>query len=264
MTEQYMTLLGKVVLVTGAGSGIGLAIAKRFHDEGAQVCIADISIALAQDAASKIGRLESVLPLEMDVCREDDVEESVEAARNRFGKIDILINNAGIQHIAPIVQLTLHDWRRVVDVHLNGSFLATRACMRRMIADKVGGSIIFIGSVHSHLASALKAPYVAAKHGVLGFARTVAKEGAAHGIRSNVICPGFVRTPLVEAQIAPQANNLNISEEEVISKVMLKDTVDGEFTTTADVAETAVFLAAFPSNAMTGQSIVVSHGWHLN
>jgi len=109
----------------------------------------------------------------------------------------------------------------------------------------------------------LKAPYVTAKHGLLGLARVVAKEGAKYGVRSNVICPGFVRTALVEKQIPEQAKTLGISEEDVVKKVMLKETVDGEFTTTADVAELAVFLASFPSNALTGQSVVVSHGWHL-
>jgi len=126
-----------------------------------------------------------------------------------------------------------------------------------------GGSIIYIGSVHSKEASVLKAPYVAAKHGLLGLCRVVAKEGAKYGVRANVICPGFVRTPLVEKQIPEQAQALGISEAEVIKNVMLKETVDGEFTTVEDVAETAVFFAAFPSNALTGQSLIVSHGWFM-
>jgi 3-hydroxybutyrate dehydrogenase len=120
-----------------------------------------------------------------------------------------------------------------------------------------------MGSVHSKEASLLKAPYVTAKHGLIGLAKVVAKEGAAHGVRSNVICPGFVRTPLVEKQIPEQAKELGISEDDVVKKVMLKETVDGEFTTVDDVARTAVFLAAFPTNALTGQSIVVSHGWFM-
>ena len=125
------------------------------------------------------------------------------------------------------------------------------------------GSIIYMGSVHSKEASPLKAPYVTAKHGLIGLAKLVAKEGAAHGVRANVICPGFVRTPLVEMQIPEQARELGISEAEVVKTVMLKDTVDGEFTTAQDVAEVATFLAAFPSNALTGQSVVVSHGWFM-
>ena len=148
-------------------------------------------------------------------------------------------------------------------IHLDGAFLTTRACMREMVKSGNGGSIIYMGSVHSHEASPLKAPYVAAKHGLIGLAKVVAKEGAKNKIRSNVICPGFVRTPLVDKQIPEQAKSLNISEADVIKNVMLKDTVDGEFTTTQDVAQTAIFLAAFPTNALTGQSIVVSHGWFM-
>jgi 3-hydroxybutyrate dehydrogenase len=125
------------------------------------------------------------------------------------------------------------------------------------------GTIIYMGSVHSKEASMLKAPYVSAEHALIGLAKVVAKEGAAHGVRANVICPGFVRTPLVDKQIPEQAKELGISEQDVIKNVMLKETVDGEFTTIEDVAETALFLAAFPSNALTGQSIVVSHGWFM-
>jgi 3-hydroxybutyrate dehydrogenase len=125
------------------------------------------------------------------------------------------------------------------------------------------GSLIYMGSVHSKLASVLKAPYVTAKHGLIGLAKTMAKEGAAHGVRANVICPGFVRTPLVERQIPEQSRTLGMSEEDVIRKVMLKDTVDGEFTTLDDVAEVALLFASFPSNALTGQSLVVSHGWFM-
>jgi len=135
--------------------------------------------------------------------------------------------------------------------------------LRQMYKQKSGGSVIYMGSVHSKEASVLKAPYVTAKHGLIGLAKVVAKEGAAHGVRANVICPGFVRTPLVEKQIPEQAKTLGISEQDVIKNVMLKETVDGEFTTVDDVAETALVFAAFPSNALTGQSLVVSHGWFM-
>jgi 3-hydroxybutyrate dehydrogenase len=126
------------------------------------------------------------------------------------------------------------------------------------------GALIYIGSVHSYEASPLKSAYVAAKHGILGFARAVAKEGAKHNVRSNVICPGFVLTPLVEKQIPEQARELGISEERVVKEIMLGTTVDNEFTRVEDVAEVALELAAFETNALTGQSIVVSHGWHMN
>ena len=148
-------------------------------------------------------------------------------------------------------------------IQLDGAFLTTKACLKHMYAQGRGGSVIYMGSVHSKEASLLKAPYVTAKHGLIGLSKTVAKEGAKHGVRANVICPGFVRTPLVEKQIPEQAAALGISEEDVVKKVMLKETVDGEFTTVQDVAEVALLFASFPSNALTGQSLVVSHGWFM-
>ncbi|MCW5329469.1 SDR family oxidoreductase, partial [Pseudomonas aeruginosa] len=128
--------------------------------------------------------------------------------------------------------------------------------LKHMYKDDRGGVVIYMGSVHSHEASPLKSAYVAAKHALLGLARVLAKEGAKHNVRSHVICPGFVRTPLVEKQIPEQAKELGISEEDVVKKVMLGDTVDGVFTTVEDVAQTALFLSAFPSAAFTGQSFV--------
>ena len=179
-----------------------------------------------------------------------------------FGRLDVLVSNAGVQIVAPLVEFEFAKWRKLLSIHLDGAFLTTRAALRQMYRQK-SGSIIYMGSVHSKEASPLKAPYVTAKHGLIGLAKVVAKEGAPHGVRANVICPGFVRTPLVEKQIPEQARELGISEADVVKSVMLKETVDGEFTTVRDVAETALFLAAFPSNALTGQSIVVSHGWFM-
>jgi len=179
-----------------------------------------------------------------------------------YGRIDILVSNAGIQIVHPLEEFSYADWKKMLAIHVDGAFLTTRACLPHMY--KAGrGSVIYMGSVHSKEASMLKAPYVTAKHGLIGLAKVVAKEGAAHGVRANVICPGFVRTPLVEKQIPEQAKELGISEEDVVKKVMLKETVDGEFTTVDDVAEVALLFAAFPSNALTGQSLVVSHGWFM-
>jgi len=191
------------------------------------------------------------------------VNAGVDEVCNHFRGVDILVSNAGIQIVAPVNQFTFADWKKMLAIHLDGAFLTTRACLERMYAQGRGGSIIYIGSVHSKEASKLKAPYVAAKHGLIGLAKVVAKEGAEQGVRSNVICPGFVRTPLVEKQIPKQATELGITEDDVIRNIMLKETVDGEFTTLDDVARCATFLAAFPSNALTGQSVVVSHGWSM-
>jgi 3-hydroxybutyrate dehydrogenase len=198
----------------------------------------------------------------MDVANEEQVEAGIAKVIRTFDAIDILVSNAGIQIVAPLVEIEFAKWKKLLAIHLDGAFLTTRATLRQMYKQN-SGSIIYMGSAHSKEASPLKAPYVTAKHGLIGLAKVVAKEGAAHGVRANVICPGFVRTPLVEKQIPEQAKELGISEQEVIKNVMLKETVDGEFTTVDDVAETALFLASFGSNALTGQSIVVSHGWFM-
>lgn len=259
-----MRLDGKVAFVTGAGSGIGQRIAQRYAEAGAAVALADLNEAAAQATADVLARQGArVLALGVDVTDEAGVDAAIAAAANALGGLDILVSNAGIQIVAPVTEFDFADWKRLLAVHLDGAFLSTRAAMRRMVAQGRGGVILYMGSVHSKLASVLKAPYVTAKHGLEGLCRVVAKEGAAHGIRANVICPGFVRTPLVDKQIPEQSRALGISEEDVIRKVMLKDTVDGEFTTLDDVADVALFFATFRSNALTGQSLVASHGWFM-
>jgi 3-hydroxybutyrate dehydrogenase len=254
-------LSGKVALVTGAASGIGRAIAEAYAKAGARVAVADIAADKAQEAASLIGH--GAIGITMDVTDEQQVEEGFARCADVLGPVDILVSNAGIQIIAPIIELAYADWKRMLAIHMDGAFLTSRAAMRQMASAKRGGSIILMGSAHSHVASRFKAPYVAAKHGLLGLARVIAKEGAPEGIRANVLCPGFVRTPLVEKQIPEQAKELGISEDAVVRDVMLRDTVDGEFTTLEDIADAALFLAGFGSNALTGQSLLVSHGWHM-
>ncbi len=258
-----MRLKNRIALITGAGRGIGRAVAEQYGREGARVAVADLTLESAQEAVDAIEQAGgTAMALAMDVTDEVAVDQGVAAIVEKWGGLDIALANAGIQHIDPVHKLAFADWSKVMSVHLDGAFLVTRAALRQMYAGG-GGTMLYMGSVHSLEASPLKAPYVAAKHGMLGLCRAVAKEGAEHGVSSNIICPGFVRTPLVDKQIPEQAKELGISEEEVISKVMLKNTVDGKFTTLEDVAELAVHLAAFPSAALTGQSIVVSHGWHM-
>jgi 3-hydroxybutyrate dehydrogenase len=259
-----MKLEGKSAIVTGAASGIGRDIALVFAREGAKVAIADLNLDAA-DAAVKEIRAGGgqAIGVAMDVTNEQQVNDGVAAVVKAFGGVDILVSNAGIQIVHPLEEFTYAEWKKMLAIHVDGAFLTTRACLPHMYKSGRGGSVIYMGSVHSKEASLLKAPYVTAKHGLIGLAKVVAKEGAAHGVRANVICPGFVRTPLVEKQIPEQAKTLGISEAEVVRNVMLKETVDGEFTTVADVAEVALFFAAFPSNALTGQSLVVSHGWFM-
>ena len=258
-----MRLQDQVTYVTGAASGLGRAIALRYAAEGARVVIADLNLDQAEQTAKEIiGLGGRALGVGVDVTNEDQVNASVAHAVESFGTIDVLVSNAGIQIVKPVEEFTLAEWKKMLAVHLDGAFLTTRACLPHMYKQK-RGSVIYMGSAHSKEASRLKAPYVTAKHGLLGLCRVVAKEGAQHGVRANVICPGFVRTPLVDKQIPEQARELGISEDEVIRKVMLGETVDGEFTTLEDIAELALLFASFKTNALTGQSLLASHGWFM-
>jgi len=259
-----MKLQGKSAIVTGAASGIGKEIAFLFAREGAKVAIADLLKKAADDTAAEIRKAGGqAMGVAMDVSNEEQVNAGVAAVAKEFGGVDVLVSNAGIQIVHPLQEFSFADWKKMLAIHLDGAFLTTRACLPHMYKSGRGGSIIYMGSVHSKEASKLKAPYVTAKHGLLGLARVVAKEGAQYGVHANVICPGFVRTPLVDKQIPEQAKELGISEADVVKNVMLKDTVDGEFTTVEDVAQATLFFAAFPTNALTGQSLIVSHGWFM-
>ena len=259
-----MTVKNKVALITGAASGIGKRIAEVLADHGAHIAVADINLDGAQAAADEIrSRGVKSTAIVMDVTDEKAVDDGVGKTVKDLGGVDILVSNAGIQIVNPIEDFSYADWKKLMAIHVDGAFLTTRACLRKMYAAGNGGSIIYMGSVHSKEASKLKAPYVAAKHALIGLAKVVAKEGAAKKVRANVICPGFVRTPLVEKQIPEQAKTFGISEADVVKNIMLKDTVDGEFTTVDDVAQCALFFAGFGTNALTGQSIVVSHGWFM-
>lgn len=259
-----MRLKDKVALITGSASGIGKVIAEKFAHEGAKVVIADLDEKKAEATSIEFQKNKhEAMAIKMDVTNEEQVESGIADVISAYGGVDILVSNAGIQFISPIEDLPFSEWKKLLAIHLDGAFLTTRACIKNMYKRGVGGSIIYMGSVHSKEASMLKAPYVTAKHGLIGLCKVIAKEGAQHNVRANVICPGYVHTPLVEKQIPEQAKKLGISEEDVVKKIMLKDTVDGEFTTTMDVAEVALFFASFDSNALTGQSLVVSHGWFM-
>jgi 3-hydroxybutyrate dehydrogenase len=258
-----MRFSGKTVIVTGAASGIGAGLARAFAREGAAVAVADLNAVAADSVAGEIKAAGGqALGVAMDVTDEHAVDSGVAAVVKRFGGVDILVSNAGIQIVHPLESFPLADWKRMLAVHLDGAFLTTKACLKHMYA-AASGSIVYIGSVHSKEASPLKAAYVTAKHGLLGLARVVAKEGAQHNVRANVVCPGFVRTPLVERQIPEQARELGITESEVVKNVMLKGTVDGQFTTEEEVAEAVLYFAGAKTNALTGQSLIVSHGWFL-
>jgi 3-hydroxybutyrate dehydrogenase len=258
-----MKLQDKVCIVTGAASGIGKEIALVYAREGGRVVIADLNLEAAQATANELKAAgHQAMAIAMNVIDEAQVNAGIAGVIEAWGQIDVLVSNAGIQIIHPVEEFPFEDWKKLLSIHLDGAFLTTKACLPHMY--KAGsGSVIYMGSVHSKEASKLKSAYVTAKHGLIGLAKAVSKEGAEHGVRANVICPGFVRTPLVDKQIPEQAKTLGISEEDVIKKVMLADTVDGKFTTVEDVAQVALLFASFPSNALTGQSLVVSHGWFM-
>lgn len=256
-----MKLDKKVAVITGGASGIGYQVAERFVEAGGRVAIADVDMNSAQEAAKKLG--DQAMAVEMDVTSEQSVNEGIDKVAEKWGSIDILLSNAGIQIVNRVEDFSFADWKKLTSIHLDGAFLTTKACIKHMYKQN-SGVLLYMGSVHSKEASPLKSAYVTAKHGILGLARVMAEEGAKYGVRSNVICPGFVETPLVSKQIPEQAKNLGISEQEVRDEVMLGGTVDKEFTQTSDIAELALFLAAFPTNALTGQSVVASHGWYMN
>ncbi|CAM4191233.1 3-hydroxybutyrate dehydrogenase [Kerstersia similis] len=254
---------GKIGIITGAASGIGKEIALRFAAEGGTPVIADLNLQAAQATAEEIKKTGAdAFAVAMNVTDEAQVEKGVADVIAKYGKIDVLVSNAGIQIVKPLVDFPYDDWKKLLSIHLDGAFLTTRACLKHMYAANYG-RVVYMGSVHSKEASKLKAPYVTAKHGLVGLAKVLAKEGAEHHVTANVVCPGFVRTPLVDKQIPEQAKELGITEEQVIKNVMLKDTVDGEFTTTDDVAEAVLFFAGAKNNALTGQTLVVSHGWFM-
>ncbi|MEX3790315.1 3-hydroxybutyrate dehydrogenase [Paraburkholderia sp. BR14374] len=265
MSSLNSNLNGKVAVVTGAASGIGKQIALTLSAAGAAVAIADLNQEGANAVAEEIRKGGGkAIGVAMDVTSEDAVNQGIDKVAEEFGSIDILVSNAGIQIVNPIENYSFSDWKKMQAIHVDGAFLTTKAALKHMYKDNRGGVVIYMGSVHSHLASPLKSAYVTAKHALLGLSRVLAKEGAAHNVRSHVVCPGFVRTPLVDKQIPEQAKEFGISEEEVIKRVMLGGTVDGIFTTVEDVAQTVLFLSTFPSAALTGQSFIVSHGWYMH
>lgn len=257
-------LNGKVALVTGAASGLGKASAKRLAKDGAAVCVADLNMDGANATVDEIkkdgGKAIAVM---MDVTSESSVNDGFDKTIKEFGGMDIAFSNAGVQIVHPLDEYPFEEWKKMMAIHADGAFLVSKAAYSYMKKSGKGGQILFMGSAHSHLASLYKSPYCFAKHGLLGLCRTIAKEGGPHKIHSYVVCPGFVRTPLVEKQIPEQAKLKGISEQEVIDNIMLVDTVDKQFTTVDEVANLVSFFAHDFSGVMSGQSMLVSHGWGM-
>lgn len=262
MPGPTMRMQRKNVLITGAASGIGRQMALAFAAEGACVGVADIDGEGAERVARHLReRGQDAIPLTMDVTQEAQVREGVDDFSARAGGLDTVIANAGIQVLGSVAEVPFAEWKRLLAVHLDGSFLTAQAALRQMIP--VGrGNLIFLGSIHSYMVSPNKGPYAVAKHGIVALCRAIAKEAGAHGIVANTICPGFVRTPLIDRQLPALARERGVSEAQVLQDFM-RLAVDGECTTVEELAELAVVLSAFPSKLLNGQSVGASHGIHM-
>lgn len=265
MDSLTMSLEGKVAIITGSTKGIGKGIAETFAKAGANVVIAGAkSLEQAQQVAKNINERygKEALGLQINVSNEERVKKGVKAVYERFGRVDVLINNAGIQIVSPIDEIGYDEWRSLFSTHVDGSFLMSKECMKIMKKQKSGGKIIMIGSVHSYFVSANKGPYGTAKHALLGLTRSIATEGGQFNISANLIGPGFVMTDLIKNQIHKRAKIENTTEEEIM-KSMVQCTVDRELTKIEEVSRLALFFASTEGNAFTGQSMMVSHGWGM-
>lgn len=250
-------LEGRVALVTGAASGIGLAIARDLAYQGVRVILTDIDVERGEAVTAEIAGARF---LAADMARGEDVQRLIAEALRAEGHIDILINNAGIQHVAPIVEFAEEKWRQIVDIMLTAPFLLTKGFLPGMY-ERHWGRVINICSVHSLRASAYKSAYVSAKHGLLGLTRVTALEAAEHGVTCNAICPSYVRTPLVEKQIADQARIHNIPEEEVVEKIMAAEGAIHRLLEPEEVAQFVSYLCSDAASGITGSAQTIDCGW---
>ncbi len=248
---------GKVAIVTGAASGIGLAVARDFAKQGIRVTLSDIDVAGGQAAAAELpgARFQAA-----DMTKSADIERLVADTIAAEGQVDILVNNAGIQYVAPITEFPEAKWRQIIDLMLTAPFLLTKAVLPEMYTRK-WGRIINIASVHALRASAFKSAYVSAKHGLLGLTRVTALEGAEHGVTCNAICPSYVRTPLVEKQIADQARVHGIPESEVVEKIMVSEAPIHRLLEPEEVAQLVTYLCTDAASGITGSAQSIDCGW---
>jgi 3-hydroxybutyrate dehydrogenase len=257
MRQLMSQLEGKVALVTGAAGGIGLATAQALAAAGALVTLADIDAERGQAEAAQISGARFVA---IDLAQAGGARRAVEETVAAHGQLDILVNNAGIQHVAPITEFPEAKWRLLIELMLTAPFLLTQAALPGMYA-RGWGRIVNVGSVHSLRASAYKSAYVAAKHGLLGLTRVTALEGAEHGVTCNCICPSYVRTALVEKQIADQARTHGIPESEVVEKVMVAEAPIHRLLEPAEVAAYIAFLCSDAAAGVTGSAVTIDCGW---
>ena len=249
----------RTIFITGGASGIGFGIAESMMKQGHHVIIADINEQAAKEAVTRLAHLDgSASAVAVDVCDAGQVAALPEV----LGKhtVDVLINNAGIQHVSRIEDFPADKWQQLINIMLVGPALLTQAFLPAMRKQNYG-RIINVGSIHSLVASPYKSAYVAAKHGLLGFAKTIALETGDCDVTINTLCPAYVKTPLVEKQIAAQAKENNLSEEEVITKIMLEPMPKKQFVSVEELADTASFLMSPSARNITGQTMVLDGGW---
>lgn len=251
-----LSKISQVAVVTGGASGIGKAIAETLAALDIAVVISDINTEKGEQVAADLNGL--FVPA--DLSRAEGCHSLVAQALERYGRVDILINNAGVQHVAPIAEFPEEQWAAMLQLMLVAPFVLTKSVWPLMV-EQGGGRIINMGSIHSHVASLNKSAYVSAKHGLLGFTKSTALEGARHGITANTVCPAYVKTPLVENQIAAQAKTLGLPEAEIIEQVMLEPAAIKRLIDPAEVAELVAYLCSNKASAITGSAFDIDLGW---
>jgi len=248
--------MSKVAIVTGAASGIGLACAERLAADGMQVVLADVSEKAGREHAQRLGGTF----VGADLTTRAGCRALADAALKAHGSVHVLVNNAGFQHVAPIEDFPEEQWERMIALMLTAPFLLTRYCWPAMKRQK-WGRVVNIASIHALVASPFKAGYISAKHGLIGLTRTAALEGGEHGITVNAICPAYVRTPLVDGQIADQARANNMSPDEVIEKIMLAPAAVKRLIEPREVADFVAYLCGEAAGTITGAALTMDLGW---
>jgi 3-hydroxybutyrate dehydrogenase len=246
------------ILITGAGSGLGRGLAQSLASGGHRLFVTDLNVDAARETLALLDGSSNSFAHALDVASAASIDAFLASLAD--ARVDVLINNAGLQHVAGVDAFPEDRWDALIDVMLKGPFLLTRALLPRMRRNNFG-RIVNVGSIHSLIASPFKSAYVAAKHGLLGLSKTVALECAAHDITINTICPAYVRTPLVEAQIKTQAAAHDISEQDVIEKIMLEPMPKKAFITIEEIAATVEFLIGPAARNITAQAITIDGGW---